>query len=70
MTSGTGAEIRKFKNYSSESGYWDGTYKSGNPLPDGTYYYFLTINGEPGMAMGGKTIRMNGFLVIKRLVDD
>ena len=27
ITSGTGAEIRKFKNYSSESGYWDGTDK-------------------------------------------
>lgn len=69
ITSGTGAEIRRFKNYSSESGYWDGLDRNGKYLPDGTYYYFLTITGKQG-SQGGQTSRLNGFLVIKRLNDD
>ncbi|MCK7494144.1 MAG: gliding motility-associated C-terminal domain-containing protein [Comamonadaceae bacterium] len=67
ITSGTGAEIRRFKDYSSESGYWDGMDRNGKYLPDGTYYYFLTITNRQGSSQGGQPARLNGFVVIKRL---
>jgi len=70
ITSGTGAEIIRFKNYSSESGYWDGMDRNGKYLPDGTYYYFLTITSRQGSSLQGQPSRLNGFLVIKRLDHD
>jgi gliding motility-associated-like protein len=38
-----GDEIRSFKNYNNFSIRWDGTNKSGNLLPSGTYYYILRL---------------------------
>ncbi len=37
---------------------WDGTDKSGNPLPDDTYYYVLHVKGE-------KPQSFSGYVVIK-----
>jgi gliding motility-associated-like protein len=38
-----GDSVNSFKNYDNVSQVWKGTTTDGNPLPDGTYYYVLTI---------------------------
>lgn len=58
-----GAEIIRFTNYSSISGYWDGKDKNGADVPDGTYYYFLTISRP-------YTVRTGGYVIIKRKLND
>ncbi len=35
--------VNSFKNYDNVSQVWEGTTTDGKPLPDGTYYYVLTI---------------------------
>jgi len=39
-----GEEINRFEHYDNVSQVWKGTRTDGRPLPDGTYYYLLTIN--------------------------
>ena len=54
-----GSEVARFRNYSSLTGYWDGKDRYGKDLPDGTYYYFLTITRPYNE-------RLSGFVIIKR----
>jgi len=56
VTNLAGAVVFRADNY---SGDWEGLDKSGTPLPDGTYYYYLTI-GSPVPR------KYNGFVIIKR----
>jgi gliding motility-associated-like protein len=55
-----GAEIVRFTNYSSLSGYWDGKDRNGKDLPDGTYYYLLTVSKN------NYNSRIGGYVIIKR----
>jgi len=52
-----GSEVYRQKNYQND---WDGTYKSGEELPDGTYYYIFYIYDTD------KPREESGFVVIKR----
>ena len=40
-----GDHVRTFDRYDNKNQVWDGTNNLGKPLPDGTYYYVLTIKG-------------------------
>ncbi|PLW95394.1 MAG: hypothetical protein C0593_14265 [Marinilabiliales bacterium] len=40
-----GDEVNRFENYNNSSVRWEGDNKNGEPLPDGTYFYILEING-------------------------
>jgi gliding motility-associated-like protein len=51
-----GDKVREFENYNNTSVVWDGTNSRGEKLPDGTYYYLLTIrNGA----------RYNGWILVR-----
>jgi len=52
-----GNEVYRQKNYQND---WDGTYKTGEDLPDGTYYYIFYIYDTD------KPKEESGFVVIKR----
>ncbi|HUS85828.1 MAG TPA: gliding motility-associated C-terminal domain-containing protein [Bacteroidales bacterium] len=56
VTNLTGAVVFRADNYSSD---WEGIDMQGSALPDGTYYYYLTI-GTPVPR------KYNGFVIIKR----
>ncbi len=56
ITNISGAVVYRATNYNND---WAGLNLDGNPLPDGTYYYYLTIK-SPGSE------RLSGFVVIKR----
>jgi len=56
ITNMTGAVVYRTTNYYND---WEGTNMDGNPLPEGTYYYFLTIKSPVKE-------RMSGYVVIKR----
>ncbi|MFO7574670.1 MAG: gliding motility-associated C-terminal domain-containing protein [Bacteroidales bacterium] len=55
-----GAELIRFTNYSSLTGYWDGKDRSGKDVPDGTYYYLLTVS------KASYSSRIGGYVIIKR----
>ncbi|TSA27026.1 MAG: hypothetical protein D4R67_06805 [Bacteroidetes bacterium] len=38
-----GDRIRRYERYDNTTRVWDGTNERGEPVPDGTYYYILTI---------------------------
>ncbi|MBK7213939.1 MAG: gliding motility-associated C-terminal domain-containing protein, partial [Bacteroidales bacterium] len=40
-----GDKIREFEGYDNENNVWDGKNEHGKPVPDGTYFYILEING-------------------------
>ncbi len=40
-----GDEVNRFENYNNTSVRWEGDNKRGEPLPDGTYFYILEIQG-------------------------
>lgn len=52
-----GNEVYRQKNYQND---WDGTYKTGEELPDGTYYYIFYIYDAD------KPKEESGFVIIKR----
>lgn len=57
ITDMTGTLVYRMKNYDNM---WDGRdMKNGDPLPDGTYYYFLNIEGR-------HISQMKGYLILKR----
>ncbi|MEE4214085.1 MAG: gliding motility-associated C-terminal domain-containing protein [Bacteroidales bacterium] len=56
VTNITGAVVFRKTNYQND---WEGTNLDGNPLPEGTYYYFLTIKTPVSE-------RLSGYIVIKR----
>ncbi len=41
-----GDEIIRFHTYDNEFNYWDGMNRSGERVPDGTYYYLIKFNGK------------------------
>jgi gliding motility-associated-like protein len=41
-----GDKLREFQNYNNVNSVWDGTNEKGNLVPDGTYFYILTITGS------------------------
>jgi len=59
----SGLELVRFRNYSSITGYWDGKDRNGKDLPDGTYYYFLTVT-KPYAS------RIGGYVIIKRKLNE
>ena len=59
-----GAEVVRFVNYNSLSGYWDGKDRNGKDVPDGTYYYMLTVSKESYKS------RIGGYVIVKRRNND
>lgn len=55
----TGQEVVRLNNSSSVAGYWDGKDRNGKDLPDGTYYYFLTV-------LNPYQSKIGGYVIIKR----
>ncbi len=51
-----GDRVRQFDNYNNSSVSWDGTNSRGEDLPDGTYYYILTISNGA---------RYNGWILVR-----
>ncbi|MBK8925900.1 MAG: right-handed parallel beta-helix repeat-containing protein [Crocinitomicaceae bacterium] len=41
-----GDKMIEFENYNNQTVIWDGSNKSGNPVPAGTYYYVVNVNGD------------------------
>jgi flagellar hook assembly protein FlgD len=37
--------IHEFRDYNNKQVVWKGTNKHDEPVPDGTYYYIITIDG-------------------------
>jgi gliding motility-associated-like protein len=60
----SGAEVIRFTNYSSTTGYWDGKDRYGKDVPDGTYYYLLTVS------KANFSNRIGGYVIVKRLNDE
>jgi len=56
VTNIAGAVVYRKTNYQND---WEGTNLDGEPLPEGTYYYFLKINTPVNE-------RLSGYIVIKR----
>jgi gliding motility-associated-like protein len=54
-----GSQVFKDENY---QGRWDGYDSNGNELPEGTYYYLLTIQSD----RIDKTLKRSGFIILKR----
>ena len=38
-----GDKIREYTNYDNKNTYWDGSYLNNNPVPDGTYYFIVSL---------------------------
>jgi gliding motility-associated-like protein len=56
VTDMTGVVLYSETNYGND---WDGRDTRGNPLPSGTYYYFISVKYS-------KAVLLKGFVVIKR----
>ena len=56
ITDMSGTLVYRKKNYDNS---WQGRDMKGNPLPDGTYYYFLNIEGR-------HINQMKGYIILKR----
>lgn len=52
-----GDKVKELHNYDNISVVWDGTNNRGKLLPDGTYYYIVTLNKEAGSYTGWVHIR-------------
>lgn len=63
IINGAGAEVFHTSNRNgSEWTDWDGKNSRGTDLPEGTYYYLLTLKSKSG----GQVFRKSGFVVLKR----
>lgn len=63
-----GAVVYRATDYRSddETGAWKGLDLNGNEVPDGTYYYLLTIKGAQDLDVPSYTTHISGFLILRR----
>jgi gliding motility-associated-like protein len=63
-----GAVVYSTKDYRSNdpANGWRGLDNSGEPLPEGTYYFLLTIKGALDISIPEYVARISGFIVIRR----
>lgn len=63
-----GAVVYKATNYRSDDpvNAWEGLDNNGDPLPEGTYYYLLTITGASDISIPKYVARLSGFIIIRR----
>ncbi|MBE0678129.1 MAG: gliding motility-associated C-terminal domain-containing protein [Bacteroidales bacterium] len=63
-----GAVVYRSLDYRSDDpiGAWTGLDLSGNEVPEGTYYFLLTIKGAQDMSVPTYTANISGFLILKR----
>lgn len=63
-----GAVVFRQQNYRSDipANAWYGLDNYGNELPEGTYYYLLTIKGATDISVPGYMAYFSGFLIIRR----
>ncbi len=63
-----GAIVYKTDNYRSDDPAlaWNGVDNNGSPLPEGTYYFLLTIKGALDGADPDYVAHISGFIVIRR----
>ena len=45
---------------------WTGLDLNGNPVPEGTYYYLLTIKGAQDMSVPKYVAHLSGFIILRR----
>ena len=63
-----GAVVYKANDYRSNDpvNAWTGLDLHGNEVPEGTYYYLLTINGAVDLTVPDYVAHISGFLILKR----
>jgi|WetSurMetagenome_2_1015567.scaffolds.fasta_scaffold02928_5 hypothetical protein len=63
-----GAVVYKTRNYRSDDPQkaWYGIDNNGNQLPEGTYYYLLTITGATDSSVPHYVAHISGFIIIRR----
>lgn len=63
-----GAVVYRADDYRSNDpvGAWTGLDLNGNEVPDGTYYYLLTIRGAQDLDVPDYSAHLSGFLILRR----
>jgi gliding motility-associated-like protein len=63
-----GAVVYRARDYRSNDpvGAWTGLDLNGNEVPEGTYYYLLTIRGAQDPEVPSFTANISGFLILRR----
>jgi len=63
-----GAVVFRMQDYQSDDPdlAWKGLDNYGDPLPDGTYYFLLTIKGSTDPDVPAFTTHLSGFIIIRR----
>jgi hypothetical protein len=63
-----GAVVYKTEDYRSDDpdNAWTGLDLSGNEVPEGTYYFLLTIRGAQDISVPEYTANISGFVILKR----
>ncbi|WP_221409502.1 tandem-95 repeat protein [Marinoscillum furvescens] len=57
-----GTLVKEFTNYNNTSNAWAGLNRFSKEVPDGTYFYIVTIQGENNPA----GIQLNGYIIVSR----
>jgi gliding motility-associated-like protein len=63
-----GAVVYRAENYRSNDpeNAWTGLDLNGNPVPEGTYYYLLTIKGAQDISVPEYVAHISGFIILRR----
>jgi gliding motility-associated-like protein len=63
-----GAVVYRAENYRSDDpvNAWTGLDLNGNQVPEGTYYYLLTIRGARDMSVPEYVAHLSGFIILRR----
>jgi gliding motility-associated-like protein len=63
-----GAVVYRADDYHSDdpAGAWTGLDLNGNEVPDGTYYFLLTIKGAQDITVPGYSAYISGFIILRR----